>query len=353
LRLFNSEARYKAFFENMNEGIALLEYKIKDGRYPRLYCIEANPTFLRLIARTKEQIYEQELQDIFPGNEQVWTELSQRVVMAGESITIEQNYTPLGKIFTIDAFWTESGKFAILLMDITEKKRAEKELRDFTDRLQALSRRLLNVQEEERRHLGRELHDEIGQLLTGLKFVIEANMENILERGKPASQSALKIVNDLIVQVRELSIRLRPALLDDFGLVAALINLCDRCRKFSDLDVTLEHAGLQARLPIEIETGAYRITQEALTNIIRHAGVKRATVRVWVEDNLLKIDIKDRGKGFDVDAFLASGQTAGLAGIFERASLLNGKTVIESAAGLGTHISTWLPVELSQGDTLK
>ncbi len=353
IRLFRSESRYKAFFENMNEGIALLEYKIKDGRYPRLYFQEANPAFLRLIARTKEQIYEQELQDVFQGSEQVWTDLSQRVVLAGEAITIEQNYPPLEKIFRINVFGTESGKFAILLMDITEKKRAEKELRDFADRLQALSRRLLIVQEEERRHLGRELHDEIGQLLTGLKFGIEANMENGPESGKPASQSALKIVNDLIVQVRELSIRLRPALLDDFGLVAALINLCDRCRKFSDLDVKLEHSGLETRLPIEIETGAYRITQEALTNIIRHAGTKQATVRVWVEGNLLRIDIKDRGKGFDVEAFLASGQTAGLSGIFERASLLNGKTVIESAPGLGTHISTWLPVELRQMDVVK
>ncbi|MEI7848289.1 MAG: sensor histidine kinase [Chloroflexota bacterium] len=211
---------------------------------------------------------------------------------------------------------------------------------------------MINVQDDERRHLGRELHDEIGQVLTGLKFTIEAGLGMNPKNGKDLSDfsknnalAAVKIINDLIVQVRELSRKLRPAMLDDFGLVPALSSLCERLGQFSELEIKFEHPDLDLRLPSEIETGAYRIVQEALTNIIRHARARQAWIKIRLETDRLIITIEDNGQGFVVADTMAVTKSMGLSGIFERASLLKGSLTVDSSPGLGTRISVWLPLE--------
>lgn len=338
IRTYKSEKRYKALFNNMKEGVALLEYQIKDRKFPRLYFLEANTTFFQMLNLTQAQVDGRELNEVMPGSEKRWTELGQKIAVQGESALFQEYFAPLDKIFMINAFSPEAGRFAMLLMDITDQKKAEKKLQDSADRLQALSRRLLIVQEEELRHLGRELHDEIGQALTGLKFNIEAGLEMMPDSQKKSALLSKKIIADLIVQVRELSKSLRPALLDDFGLVQAMINLFDRLRQNSDLDVYFEYAGLETRLSFEIETGVYRMVQEALTNVIRHAGTRQATVRITLIENILQIEIWDKGKGFAVAEILTTTQSVGLTGIFERASLLNGSATIESTPGAGTRV---------------
>ncbi len=343
-----SEARYKALFKNMNEGIAVIGFQGTEEGEAEIQFLEANPAFLQLLDLSRKDIAATRLKDIFSEDEATWAERYRRVAMYGESLEFQEYYRPLGKDFTVMAFCPEPGKFGMLLLDITEQKRAEKALRDYADRLQALSRRLLNIQEDERRHLGRELHDEIGQGLTGLKYTIEASIERMPDSERSVMNLSLKMVNDLILLVRELSLNLRPPMLDDFGLVPALVWLCDRCRQFSGLEILLEQAGLEARLPSDVETGAYRIVQEALTNIIRHAETQQATVRIWKGSSRISLQILDMGKGFDVTGTIAAAQSAGLSGILERARLLNGDIQIESNPGAGTNISGWLPIDLSQ-----
>jgi signal transduction histidine kinase len=230
--------------------------------------------------------------------------------------------------------------------DISERKQAAEDHVE-RERLQTLSRRHVEVQEAERRHLARELHDEVGQLLTGLKFVLERAMRSPSTEAKARLREAQTLVTDLMTQVRELSLDLRPALLDDLGLLSALLWLFDRYHKRTQVRVVFEHRELDRRFPPEVETAAYRIVQEALTNAARHAGVSGVTVGVWSAESLLHVQIEDRGPGFDVQAVLGPGTTAGLAGMYERARLLGGQLIVKSTPGNGTRITAELPLDVA------
>ena len=230
------------------------------------------------------------------------------------------------------------------VQDITEYKRVEEELRESAQRLQALSRRLLDVQEQERRHLARELHDEIGQLLTGLKFSVEACGRASADALRSHQQEAQAIVKELTTRVRDLSMRLRPTMLDDLGLLPALLWHFERYTTQTRIQVHFEHRDLDGRFPSEVETAVYRIVQEALTNVARHAGVTEVTVRVWRDKEQLGLQIEDVGHGFDADWVLVAGTSSGLSGMQERAVLLGGYLAVESAPGRGTRVTAELPL---------
>jgi PAS domain S-box-containing protein len=220
--------------------------------------------------------------------------------------------------------------------DVTERKRAEEQLR-------ALSCRLLEVQEQERRHLACELHDEIGQNLTGLKLTLEYAQRLDGEELRGQLAAAQRLLKDLTERVRDLSLRLRPTMLDDLGLVPALLWHFERYTAQTQVRVVFEHGPLTERFAPAVETGAYRIVQEALTNVARHAGVREATVRLWTDDETLGIQVEDPGRGFDICGGPAAG-SSGLSGMQERARLLGGQLEIESMPGAGTRLTALLPL---------
>ncbi|MFQ5898622.1 MAG: GAF domain-containing protein [Candidatus Methylomirabilia bacterium] len=226
-----------------------------------------------------------------------------------------------------------------------QNTRLFEEVRAASERLQNLSRRLVEVQEAERRRIARELHDEIGQVLTGLKLTLEMNMRLPAGAVGASLVEAKAQVNDIIGKVRELSLALRPAMLDDFGLLSVLLWHFERYTVHTNVQVTFEQAGLEGRrFRPEIETAAYRIVQEALTNVARHAGVSEVTVRLWTEPNTLYLQIQDRGSGFDPEAAQASRICSGLTGMRERTLLLDGHLTLESAPGAGTRLMAELPL---------
>jgi signal transduction histidine kinase len=214
--------------------------------------------------------------------------------------------------------------------------------------LQTLSHRLVELQENERRDVARELHDEIGQLLTGLKLALEMACRSPGAMGSAPPADALTLVNELIARVRRMSLDLRPAMLDDLGLLPALLWHLERYTALTQVGVTFEHAGVQGRLPPAVETAAYRIVQEALTNVARHAGVTEARVRLRVQQGTLRVQIEDRGRGFDTRATLAGGASSGLTGMRERARLLGGQLRVGSAPGEGTRLTAELPLDEPQ-----
>jgi PAS domain S-box-containing protein len=230
------------------------------------------------------------------------------------------------------------------LRDITERKRAEEQLRHYADRLRTLSRRLLEVQEAERRHLARELHDEVGQQLTALQLAVKTAADLPPERRAEGLGRAQRLVSELMGQVRDLSLSLRPTLLDDLGLLPALLWHFRRYTPQTGVRVEFEHRGLNGRLPAQVETTAYRIVQEALTNVARHAGVAEAEVAVEADAGMLRIRIEDRGPGFDLAAVRAAGGGNGLSGMHERAALLGGRFLVQSNAGAGTRLTAELPL---------
>ncbi len=235
--------------------------------------------------------------------------------------------------------------------DITARKQAEAErarlyeqVRASREQLQRLSQQLLQAHEAERRALARELHDEIGQRITGLSLMLSSQP---LPPDRLAQAQA--IVRDLMEQVRNLALDLRPAILDDFGLVPALVWLFEPYTTQTNVSVRFEHAGLEEqRFAPEVETTAYRIVQEALTNVARHADVSEVTVRLWTDADTLFVVIVDQGRGFDPQAMRARAST-GLAGMHERAALLGGSLTIEAVSGEGTRLTAALP--LRSGDS--
>jgi len=218
------------------------------------------------------------------------------------------------------------------------------QVRTGRERLQALSQRLVEVQETERRRIARELHDEIGQVLTGLKLTLDMSMRLPKEATQARFGEVQSMVDDLISRVRELSLELRPAMLDDLGLLPALLWHFERYTSQTHVRVKFEHHGCEERFRPDVETAAYRIVQEALTNVARHAGVGEAKVRLWKNPEALVLQIEDQGDGFDPASVSETGTTSGLSGMRERAVLLGGQLSIESSPGGGTRLTAELPL---------
>ncbi len=227
--------------------------------------------------------------------------------------------------------------------DVTERKRQERSRESDAARLRTLSRRLVQVQEEERRHLSRELHDEIGQKLTGLRFLLKLNGGMSIEGVESRLEKARYIVGEILERVRGLSADLRPAPLDHLGLVPALITHFEHYSCQTQIAVDFKHKRAEGRFAPDVEIAAYRIAQEALTNVARHADVDQVTVRVWTTADQLSVQIEDRGRGFDPEAALSNPLTGGLTGMQERAKLLDGTLTIESSPEKGTQITADLP----------
>ncbi|MEI7769438.1 MAG: sensor histidine kinase [Chloroflexales bacterium] len=231
-----------------------------------------------------------------------------------------------------------------LTQALCAEQEARAEARAAQERLQILGERLVAVQEEERRHLARELHDEIGQMLTGLSLAL-----SVSERLPPTMlQSQLaearSQVGALIAQVRRRSLALRPTLLDDLGLRAALEWHIARYTEQTGVQIDAQIQGVDRRFAPQLELTAYRIVQEALTNIARHAGTSSANLHIWVVNEQLVILVEDMGQGFEVHATLEAHASSGLAGMRERAVLLGGDLTIDSEPGMGTRLLADLPL---------
>lgn len=213
-----------------------------------------------------------------------------------------------------------------------------------SERLRALSRQLMEIQENERHRIARELHDEIGQSLTAVKINIESSRRvPDQSTAKLYLDDSIAIIERLIQQVRTLSLELRPSLLDDLGLESALRWYLARQAERAGFAAELIADSLAAHLPPEIETACFRVAQEALTNVVRHAHASRVVVELRQRGSTLRLSIRDDGVGFDVQA-AAHGANLGLVGMQERVLLVDGKLTIESAPGHGTTVRVRLPL---------
>jgi PAS domain S-box-containing protein len=233
--------------------------------------------------------------------------------------------------------------FADRLAGAIQRAQLFDQIRGHREQLQQLSSQLVEVQEAERRHLARELHDEIGQSLTALQFQTEMAARSADPIVKEHLAEIRATVQDLMQRVRSMTLDLRPSMLDDLGLVPALLSLIHRYVKRTGIDVDFQHGGIEVRFPASVETAAYRIVQESLTNVARHAGVKRVLARLWATPESLLLQIQDWGIGFDPDA-PAAAASSGLQGIVERARLVDGRVKIESIPGVGTCLMAELPL---------
>jgi signal transduction histidine kinase len=237
------------------------------------------------------------------------------------------------------------------LQDISERKQAEETLRESGEKLHLLSRRLVESQETERRHIARELHDEVGQSLTVAEMNLQAMMQT--SRAAPLTRrlkESLQAVERVLTQVRDISLNLRPSMLDDLGLESALKWYTKRQAAVGGLQAEFQADALQARLDPMVETAAFRVAQEALTNVVRHAHARKVAVELRRQNEHLHLFVRDDGAGFEVAALrerAVQGGSLGLLSMEERATLVGGGLELKSSPGHGAEVHAWFPLKWS------
>jgi len=233
-----------------------------------------------------------------------------------------------------------------------QQARLYERLRKARERYRKLTRQILVAQEDERKRLARELHDETSQTLSGLTLQLQALAE-MAEKSSVDTEliAKLKKVQSLAVQVhteiRRLMADLRPSLLDTLGLVPAIRQLADTRLRPLNINVSVETIGTERRLDPEVETGLFRVAQGSIGNVIEHSKAKNATIAVEYQDSELVLRITDDGQGFDVSAITdveESGRGRGLFSMRERIILLGGTASVESKIGQGTTVWARVPI---------
>jgi signal transduction histidine kinase len=215
---------------------------------------------------------------------------------------------------------------------------------EFADRLEELSQRVLNVQEDERRRLARELHDEVGQVLGALLVDLgqaEGALSSSFEKVRKRLRSAHRLAETALNTVRNMTLLLRPSMLDDLGLIPALYWQARETSRRTGMDVRVTAEQEDLDLPDPLRTTIYRVVQEALQNAARHSRAGSVEIVIQLGDGGLRILIRDDGQGFDPKTT----KGIGLLGMQERVSQLGGEMLVESAPGHGTLLKVQLPLE--------
>ncbi len=339
-----SEQRYRELFENSRDAIYVHDL---NGRYISVnhaaeelsgfssdeiigrhysnfiapnYLREARESFCRKLDVPIETTYEAQV--ICKDGSRKAVEVSSRM--------LSRNGEPIGVQGTV--------------RDITERKRAQRAL-------QTYSQRLIQAQEAERESIARELHDEIGQALTAISM----NLEWIRRSGAASPAAAerinesIEVIDDTLGHVRELSLELRPSLLDDLGLAAALSWYAERFSARTGIATEVVGALTENGIQRAVQTGLFRIAQEALTNTARHSRATQARVILQNHDQCVQLTITDNGKGFDPESLLngSSGLALGLRGMRERAHAIDGSVRIDSSPGSGTQVVIEVPIAMA------
>jgi two-component system, chemotaxis family, CheB/CheR fusion protein len=225
-----------------------------------------------------------------------------------------------------------------------EVERTGKTLTEAQEELRGLTAYLLNAQEEERRHIARELHDDIAQRLSALRMEFDAARNQKEEKARIKALEAIhEQIDSLNTEVRSLSHRLHPAILDDLGLPAALKALVDDFHEREQMPASYIGSDVPETVPREAATALYRISQEALRNVAKHAGKTHVKVLLQGQDHMLRLEVRDFGTGFDRDGDVPR-QGLGLVNMKERARIAGGKLSVQSGLGEGTTVSVEVPL---------
>ncbi|HWR70337.1 MAG TPA: PAS domain S-box protein, partial [Dehalococcoidia bacterium] len=237
-------------------------------------------------------------------------------------------------------------------MDITERKHSEETLVRSEAQLRLLSQRILEVQEEERARIARELHDQLGQELVALKIEAVVLMEELAKspRLRERARGVLDLIDRLDTTAHRIAVSIRPEILDKLGLVKAIQWYAEDFERRSGISCPVEAPNEELVLPKAVSTCAYRILQEALVNVWKHSRASQAKVKVTSGHGMVNISVSDNGVGMDLGR-LSEGTSLGLLGMRERASLVGGKITIRRNRGGGLRVAAHLPLSVAQTGT--
>ena len=336
-----SEQRYVELVDQALEGISV--------RKPSGEFLFVNDTFCSMLGYTHAELLHMCITDIVHPEDAETTRQVQRLDSGGSLHLEKRMRRKEGRILHVEvsARRLRDGNIQSTIQDVSERKEADLRSQIYVEELRQMSQRLLEAQETERRTIARELHDEIGQALTAARM-------NLRELEQQAGDGSLKkraadtsaIVEGLLQQVRELSLDLHPTVLDDLGLAASLRWLIRTRLGSSELQVTQELAEDLPRFTSTVEHTAFRVFQEAVSNVLRHSGARKLSVKLALHEDRLQLEVRDDGHGFDPEAarkHALAGASLGVIGMHERVRLADGSIVIESSPGQGTLVRVSLP----------
>jgi PAS domain S-box-containing protein len=320
---------------------AVVYIKDREGRYTLI-----NPRFEKLFGLNQEEVRGKTDYDIFPKDTADRLQANDLKVLATRECQQVEEQIPQGdglhtylsvKFPIYDDAKVVSGLCGIST-DITEVKKAQ-------DQLRRLSGSIIAGQEQERTAVARELHDELGQMLTALRLDcvwLSERLKGTDDKATERASGMCSLIDKGIQEVRDLAVRLRPGVLDRLGLVDALEWYTMDFERRTGIPCFFEHDGVPV-IPDNLATAAYRIAQEALTNVARHAQANLVNVALQAQDGLLTLTVSDNGQGFDATK-LTEEEGLGIAGMQERASLAGGDLEVQSQKGKGTRVSFKVPI---------
>jgi two-component system sensor histidine kinase UhpB len=342
LQIQESEKKYRTLVEEAVDGITVFSMDT-------MCCLEANKKITELLGYSHAELMEKRITDFFSEEELRRQPMKLSELQQGLTVQVERNLKRRdGTTIQVEASAKplEHGHVLVFIRDIRQRKAAEEKILQINKQLRQLSIRLEEVREQERIRISREIHDELGQQLTGLKMDIAWLSKKVAAMEEPVRKKfagALALTDEMVKTIRRISTELRPAVLDDLGLTAAIEWQSAEFEKRYNTPIHLVVPENSPVIPLEKVSGIFRIYQEALTNIARHAGATAIESAVSFSDAKLTLTVADNGKGFDVQK-AAAGKTLGLLGMRERVLAMGGHYAICSQAGAGTTITITIPL---------
>lgn len=342
LALKLSEEKYRTLIEQAADAIALYDAKGK--------VLEANTSASRLLGYSKKELANMSLTDILLDEEIRENPIQYDVLSAGHStVKLRKMKRKDGStvVTEVRSQQLPDGRFLSVVRDMTDRIKAEEELKSSYKAVRKLTAHLQNIREEERTSIAREIHDELGQQLTVLKMDVSwlnKKFHGTDEKANQRLKELLTMIDETVKSVRRISSQLRPSLLDDLGLTAAMEWQLNEFEKRSGIKTKLITPEEEPDLSDAVRTALFRIFQESLTNVARHSKAKTVTVVLRRNDHSFILSITDDGKGFDINK-VADKRTLGILGMKERSSMIGGTYEINSTPGGGASVIISVPVK--------
>jgi PAS domain S-box-containing protein len=342
--LWESRKRLQALFDNIRDGILLVDGEARH--------VDANPAFCELLGYSREEMLHMSIWDDVPFHLRgdvckLWRKFLASGRLEGEFTCLRKDGTTVEVEYRAVAHFMPDLHLCTV-RDITARKRAEEELQKHAADLRSLSRRLVEVQESERRVLARELHDKTGQNLTVLNLHLGVIRQQLAPRVDAAIRArvedSMALVDLTAEAVRDVLANLRPPVLEDYGLLAGLRWYGELFSQRAGLVIEVSGAEPSPRLPPGAETALFRVAQEALTNVAKHARATRVDVALECTQLGARITIADDGRGFDPAGERRAGAGWGLLTMQERVEAVGGSLYLDSAPGRGTRIMAQVPL---------
>jgi PAS domain S-box-containing protein len=346
-RIRDSEVKYRTLVEQATDGIFIADF---GGNF-----LVINPAGCRLSQYSEAKLMTMRVQDLVIADELNSTPFAFDEIATGITTTSERKMRRKdGEIIDVEisANIIAPDRFLAFVRDISKRKKAENELVKSREDLRLLSNYIENIREEERLNISREIHDELGQQLTVLKIDVSRLGKKLTPEDETITTDINKIIeaiNEMVGTVRKISLALRPGMLDDLGLVAALEWYCQDFGKRTGITTSFITDFTDDKFSKKINIGLFRIFQESLTNVARHSQANKADVSLVRKDQQLVLLIEDNGKGFDTSQ-IENNKTLGILGMKERAIVIGGIYNIYSIPGKGVTVEVVVPLNIPEGD---